>query len=82
MPVIPPRRSDVLPQLTLAALLLAAAPHLRALGLCDVSSGQILAALERLWDRGGRHFKFVDRTFNLNLKISQSIMPGTIFSSR
>lgn len=45
MPVIPPRRSDVLSEVTVAALLLAAVPHLRALGLCEVNGGQILAAL-------------------------------------
>ena len=45
MPVIPPRRPDVLPQVTLAALLLAAVPHLRALGLCEVTGSQILSAL-------------------------------------
>ncbi|MBI5693934.1 MAG: B12-binding domain-containing radical SAM protein [Verrucomicrobia bacterium] len=33
-----------------------------------------LAALERLRARGVRHFKFVDRTFNLNLAVSRSIL--------
>ncbi len=33
-----------------------------------------LAAMARLLDRGLRHFKFVDRTFNLNLNISRSIL--------
>ena len=32
------------------------------------------AALQRLYDRGVRHFKFVDRTFNLNLNISRAIL--------
>jgi hypothetical protein len=33
-----------------------------------------LAALDRLMSRGVRHFKFVDRTFNLNLKVSRGIL--------
>src|SRR5580704_14999412 len=33
-----------------------------------------LAAMQRLLDRGVRLFKFVDRTFNLNLKISSAIL--------
>jgi radical SAM superfamily enzyme YgiQ (UPF0313 family) len=33
-----------------------------------------LAAMQRLLDRGVRQFKFVDRTFNLNLKISSAIL--------
>lgn len=33
-----------------------------------------LAALERLLERGVRHFKFVDRTFNLNLATSRRIL--------
>lgn len=33
-----------------------------------------LAALRRLLDRGVRQFKFVDRTFNLNLASSQAIL--------
>jgi radical SAM superfamily enzyme YgiQ (UPF0313 family) len=33
-----------------------------------------LGSLERLLDRGVRHFKFVDRTFNLNLNISRAIL--------
>lgn len=45
MPVIPPRRPDVLSQVTIAALLLAAVPHLHTLGLSDVRGSQILAAL-------------------------------------
>jgi hypothetical protein len=34
----------------------------------------LLAELEDLLQRGVRHFKFVDRTFNLNLSVSQSIL--------
>ena len=34
----------------------------------------ILAELRRLLDRGLRHFKFVDRTFNLNLQTSMAIL--------
>jgi radical SAM superfamily enzyme YgiQ (UPF0313 family) len=33
-----------------------------------------LAAMQRLLDRGVRQFKFVDRTFNLNLKTSGAIL--------
>ena len=33
-----------------------------------------LAALQRLMDRGARHFKFVDRTFNLNLAVARAIL--------
>lgn len=33
-----------------------------------------LAALERLYQRGVQHFKFVDRTFNLNLAVSRQIL--------
>jgi radical SAM superfamily enzyme YgiQ (UPF0313 family) len=33
-----------------------------------------LASMQRLLDRGLRQFKFVDRTFNLNLSISRSIL--------
>lgn len=33
-----------------------------------------LAELERLWQRGARTFKFVDRTFNLNLRTSKTIL--------
>jgi radical SAM superfamily enzyme YgiQ (UPF0313 family) len=35
---------------------------------------RFLAAMQRLLDRGCRQFKFVDRTFNLNLKISAAIL--------
>ncbi|HVM59617.1 MAG TPA: DUF4080 domain-containing protein [Verrucomicrobiae bacterium] len=33
-----------------------------------------LAAMQRLLDRGVRQFKFVDRTFNLNLNVSSAIL--------
>jgi len=35
---------------------------------------QFLAAMDSLLDRGVRQFKFVDRTFNLNLKTSRAIL--------
>lgn len=35
---------------------------------------QFLAALQSLLDRGARQFKFVDRTFNLNLRVSRAIL--------
>ena len=35
---------------------------------------QFLAAMQKLFDRGARHFKFVDRTFNLNLRVSRTIL--------
>jgi radical SAM superfamily enzyme YgiQ (UPF0313 family) len=33
-----------------------------------------LAAMARLLDRGARRFKFVDRTFNLNLRVAEAIL--------
>ena len=33
-----------------------------------------LAAMDQLLVRGTRHFKFVDRTFNLNLRVSRAIL--------
>lgn len=33
-----------------------------------------LAALQRLLDRGARHFKFVDRTFNLHIATARAIL--------
>ncbi|MBF0135825.1 MAG: DUF4080 domain-containing protein [Magnetococcales bacterium] len=33
-----------------------------------------LAAMENLWQRGVRHFKFVDRTFNLKITTAQAIL--------
>lgn len=35
---------------------------------------QFLMAMQKLLDRGARQFKFVDRTFNLNLRISRQIL--------
>ena len=35
---------------------------------------EFLAAMQSLLDRGARQFKFVDRTFNLNLRVSQQIL--------
>ncbi|MCA9061408.1 MAG: DUF4080 domain-containing protein [Planctomycetaceae bacterium] len=35
---------------------------------------RFLAAMQSLLDRGVRQFKFVDRTFNLNIRISQNIL--------
>ncbi len=35
---------------------------------------QFLAAMEKLLQRGAKQFKFVDRTFNLNLRISRQIL--------
>ncbi len=35
---------------------------------------EFLAAMERLIERGAKQFKFVDRTFNLNLRVSRAIL--------
>lgn len=35
---------------------------------------QFLAAMQKLLDRGAKQFKFVDRTFNLNLRVSRQIL--------
>ncbi|MEZ6125077.1 MAG: radical SAM protein [Planctomycetaceae bacterium] len=35
---------------------------------------QFLQAMQKLLDRGARQFKFVDRTFNLNLRVSAAIL--------
>jgi len=40
----------------------------------NVPLDDFLAAMQRLLDRGVQNFKFVDRTFNLNLNISKSIL--------
>lgn len=40
----------------------------------NVPLGAFLDAMQRLLDRGVRQFKFVDRTFNLNLNIGQAIL--------
>ena len=35
---------------------------------------EVLAEFEKLWQRGARNFKFVDRTFNLNMKAANRIL--------
>ena len=40
----------------------------------NVPLDAFLAAMQSLLDRGVRHFKFVDRTFNLNLNIGRAIL--------
>jgi len=35
---------------------------------------KVLDEFEHLWTRGARNFKFVDRTFNLNMKITNKIL--------
>jgi radical SAM superfamily enzyme YgiQ (UPF0313 family) len=40
----------------------------------QVPLDKFLDAMQRLLDRGVRQFKFVDRTFNLNLKVSREIL--------
>ena len=35
---------------------------------------EFLEQMQGLWDRGLRHFKFVDRTFNLDMKVSGAIL--------
>ena len=35
---------------------------------------EVLAEFEKLWQRGARNFKFVDRTFNLNMKAANQIL--------
>ncbi|WP_418640869.1 DUF4080 domain-containing protein [Sulfurimonas sp. ST-27] len=34
----------------------------------------VLTEFEKLWERGARNFKFVDRTFNLNMKAANKIL--------
>jgi len=34
----------------------------------------VLAEFQKLWERGARNFKFVDRTFNLNMKAANKIL--------
>jgi radical SAM superfamily enzyme YgiQ (UPF0313 family) len=34
----------------------------------------VLEEFQKLWDRGARNYKFVDRTFNLNIKASNRIL--------
>ena len=40
----------------------------------NVPLEKFLPAMQQLLDRGARRFKFIDRTFNLNLSISKSIL--------
>lgn len=40
----------------------------------QVPLDSFLAAINNLWNRGLRRFKFVDRTFNLNLRVSREIL--------
>lgn len=35
---------------------------------------EVLEEFQKLWDRGARNFKFVDRTFNLNMKTANRIL--------
>jgi len=35
---------------------------------------KVLVEFQKLWDRGARNFKFVDRTFNLNMKTANRIL--------
>ncbi|MBN2896211.1 MAG: DUF4080 domain-containing protein [Campylobacterales bacterium] len=35
---------------------------------------RLLEALERLWMRGARDFKFIDRTFNINIRFAAAIL--------
>jgi len=35
---------------------------------------EVLAEFQTLWDRGARNFKFIDRTFNINIKIANKIL--------
>ncbi|MEA1916879.1 MAG: radical SAM protein [Campylobacterota bacterium] len=35
---------------------------------------KVLSSFETLWSRGARDFKFIDRTFNLNIKIANQII--------
>ncbi|MDQ6993093.1 MAG: DUF4080 domain-containing protein [Mariprofundus sp.] len=40
----------------------------------DINTDKLLQALEKLWQRGVRSFKFIDRTFNLNVKIASQLL--------
>jgi len=35
---------------------------------------KVLSEFQKLWDRGARNFKFVDRTFNINMKTANTIL--------
>lgn len=40
----------------------------------DVDIGRLLEEFELLWQRGVRSFKFIDRTFNINLKAANRLL--------
>jgi len=40
----------------------------------NFDTDRFLAALEKLWQRGVRNYKFIDRTFNLNVKIASQLL--------
>ncbi len=35
---------------------------------------KLLAEFEKLWQKGARNFKFIDRTFNLNIKLANQLL--------
>ncbi|MDQ6961580.1 MAG: DUF4080 domain-containing protein, partial [Mariprofundaceae bacterium] len=40
----------------------------------NIDTATLLTAMEKLWQRGVRSFKFIDRTFNLNIKIASQLL--------
>ena len=40
----------------------------------DFDTDRFLAAMDKLWQRGVRNFKFIDRTFNLNVKTAAGLL--------
>jgi len=44
------------------------------LSVRKLATKKLLQALESLWQRGARSFKFVDRTFNLNIRIACTLL--------
>jgi len=40
----------------------------------NIDTAVLLLAMEKLWQRGVRSFKFIDRTFNLNVKIASQLL--------
>lgn len=40
----------------------------------DVDTDQLVGEFEQLWLRGVRSFKFIDRTFNLNMKVANRLL--------
>ncbi len=40
----------------------------------NIDTAVLLDAMQKLWDRGVRSFKFIDRTFNLNVKIASLLL--------